>query len=371
MAKFIMRALQANNVLEIFRQRALIDLNPAYQRLSVWKVEQQQRFIDSVINGMDIPKLYFHMLPRPLLGIPYRYSVIDGKQRLLALWDFMENKLTLPSDFVYFNDESVRAGGLLYDQLFHKFPLLRAKFDGFDVPITLIETEDDYFIEELFTRLNIQFPLKGPEQRNARGGPLPFIIRRIGNEPFFRESIRIKNDRYQHLDLAAKYLYLTYTSTFASTKRVNLDSFVTDFRKAQEQSIEIASESALNRLEERTRIILQKMRSFFGENSDLLSSAGRCTLYFHIFRLCEDRGLDMPFDEMLLQQFNLQVSNARRKSQRMANGSGEELTPIEHELNSFDREKQSLNDGGALKRQYDYLSNYMRTQHGIELPEGN
>lgn len=368
MAKFRMHALWANNVLEVFQQRAMINLTPAYQRLSVWTIEQQRRFIDSVINGMVIPRLYFHMITQPALGARHRYSVIDGKQRLLALWGFIENKIPLPSDFIFFDNESIKAGGLFYDELLTKFPILRAKFDGFEVPVILMETEDDHFIEQLFERLNIQMPLTGPEQRNAKGGPLPLIIRQIALKPFFTESVRITNKRYGHLDLAAKFLYITHTDGFVSTKRVILNKFVADFKQARDNSNAMASDHALTELESNTQLILEKMRSFFGERSDLLSSAGRCTLYFHIFRLCEGHGTDVPFDLKTLQQFNFEVGDARRKSQRMSRGSPETLTELEQDLNSFDREKQSLNDGGALERQYDYLSKYMRTEHGIRLP---
>ena len=113
----------------------------------------------------------------------YRFSVIDGKQRLLALFAFIENRLKLPGDFKYFDDESYQAAGLTYDDLLVRYPLLRARFDGFDVPVVLVETDDEEMIEELFWRLNIQVTLTGPEKRNALGGPIAPLIREIGAAP--------------------------------------------------------------------------------------------------------------------------------------------------------------------------------------------
>ena len=49
------------------------DLQPSYQRQSeVWGEEKRQLFIDSLMNGFDVPKLYFHRLkqqrpPAPIL----------------------------------------------------------------------------------------------------------------------------------------------------------------------------------------------------------------------------------------------------------------------------------------------------------------
>ena len=51
----------------------------------VWSTEKKQLFLDSLFNGFDIPKIYLHDLrgndPR------YDFAVIDGKQRLHAIWD--------------------------------------------------------------------------------------------------------------------------------------------------------------------------------------------------------------------------------------------------------------------------------------------
>jgi uncharacterized protein with ParB-like and HNH nuclease domain len=78
-------------------------MNPPYQRISVWDREKQQRYIDSVINGFDIPNCIFMMIPlfNSQSGKYSRYAVIDGKQRLQALWDFMLEKITLPNDFIF------------------------------------------------------------------------------------------------------------------------------------------------------------------------------------------------------------------------------------------------------------------------------
>ena len=227
MPRFRMSQLRANNVLELYQQRHLINLDPPYQRLSVWDEEKQQRFIDSVINEVDTPKLYFHETTRHSgPSSRFRFSVIDGKQRLLSLWAFISNELPLPADFVYFDNDSNWAAGLTYDELLSRFPILRARFDGFEVPVVLVEADKDEFIEQLFSRLNIQVPLSAAESRNVLGGPLPLLIRKVGLTPYFRESARIRNDRLQHYDLAAKFIYISHSDGFVSTKKATLHGFV-------------------------------------------------------------------------------------------------------------------------------------------------
>src|SRR6202000_2718752 len=97
-------SLDRNRVLDLSSIRARIDLSPPYQRQSdVWQREKQQLFIDSILNGFDIPKLYFH----DVQAKGFRYAVVDGKQRLGAIWSFLDDKLPLSDDFELFEDESV------------------------------------------------------------------------------------------------------------------------------------------------------------------------------------------------------------------------------------------------------------------------
>src|SRR3954454_10053992 len=79
--------------------RTSIDDDPAYQRAGdLWSERQRQRFIDSLINGYDVPKIYLHDLrgtdPRRV------YAVVDGKQRLTAIWDYLADRFVLGPDFV-------------------------------------------------------------------------------------------------------------------------------------------------------------------------------------------------------------------------------------------------------------------------------
>ncbi|MCK5180413.1 MAG: DUF262 domain-containing protein [Candidatus Pacebacteria bacterium] len=64
-----------------------INLTPTYQRSSVWKPEQKQMLIDSILRKIDIPKIYL----RETKNKDYQYEIIDGQQRMRAIWDFLKN----------------------------------------------------------------------------------------------------------------------------------------------------------------------------------------------------------------------------------------------------------------------------------------
>ena len=370
MPKFHISYLRANNVLELYQQRHRINLDPPYQRLSVWDDEKKARFIDSIVNGMDTPKVYFHdVRAHTRTDEPFRFAVIDGKQRLLALFEFIDNRLKLPGDFRYFDNESYRAGGLTYQQLLEQYPGVLGQFENYDVPIVLVEADDEEFIEELFWRLNVQMPLSAPERRNALGGPLPLVIRRVGLHPFFRESVRIRKDRFQHLDLAAKFLYICHVGSVAEVKKVTLDNFVKTAKSARAKGERAGSVEYLESLERQVEDILDVEHEFFGERNALLGNVGRNTLYFHAFRMCDVLGTAVPFSLPMLERFNRDVEAARKKARRMANGSGETLESWESDLLAFDSERQSPNDKTAIERQYRYLASYMSNQFDVVLPE--
>ena len=369
MPKFRMSPLQANNILELYQQRHRINLDPPYQRLSVWDDEKKARFIDSIINEMDTPKIYFHdVRGRSNADEPFR-SVIDGKATLLALFEFIENRLRLPGDFKYFDNESYSAGGLTYDQLLDRHPLLRDHFENYYVPVVVVEADEDEWVEELFWRLNVQMPLSAPARRNALGGPLPLVIRKIGLHPFFKETSRIRMNRFQHLDLAAKFLYICHLGGVGEVKKATLDNFVKAVKSARVNGERVGSTGYLDDLEKRVAGILDLEHQFFGERNELLANVGRNTLYFHAFRMCDALGTHIPFSLAMLQRFNRDVGAARKKARRMANGSGESLESWESDLRSFDSERQSPNDKTAIERQYKYLANYMTDKFDVVLLE--
>ena len=80
-------------------------LDPCYQRNLCWTLEQKQLYITNVFNNManctpTIIEYYANDY-----SVKY-YEVLDGKQRLTTLFDFIDNKFPILYDGeeIYFND---------------------------------------------------------------------------------------------------------------------------------------------------------------------------------------------------------------------------------------------------------------------------
>ena len=78
------------------RKRNLLDLDPPYQRRSVWNPSYQQYFIDTVLNNYPCPAIFLYEDISPD-GVT-NYKVIDGKQRLSTLFQFVENEIQVSDD---------------------------------------------------------------------------------------------------------------------------------------------------------------------------------------------------------------------------------------------------------------------------------
>ena len=343
----------------------LLDLEPVYQRKGdIWKLEKRQYFIDSIINSMDLTKLYFHQIPP---GDPRfascEYAVIDGKQRLQAIRDFVRGKYSLSREFKYFHAEGVNAEGASYQDLLTKFPELRARFDSTELPIVVMRTNEHNLIEEMFIRLNEQANLKAPELRNALGGPIPVEIREFAKHRFFSRFIPFADGRYRHRDLAAKFLWITHEDKFVSTKCRDLDAFVKSYRARPEQSPPAGD------LRNRSEEIAEAMCNFFVPEDPLLESVGWITLYYHLFRLARLEGMPKGVTRSRFGQFVERVSATRRLQREMATGKvAAPETQVDPQLAEFDRYRQAPNDAGALRTRYTILNSYFQSNYEVGLP---
>lgn len=150
--------------------RSAIDIDPPYQRpADAWDRRRQQRFIDSLLNGYDVPKFYLHDVrggPRPTIA----YTVVDGKQRLTAMWSYLEDGFGLADDFVSTSTPPGLEGmprpvaGMRFSDL---PPPWRTALRTTYLSVVLIQDSTLDEIEELFARLNSGVPL-APEHLAGR-----------------------------------------------------------------------------------------------------------------------------------------------------------------------------------------------------------
>src|SRR6185369_12625434 len=170
--------------------------------------------------------------------------------------------------------------GKTYTELTQEHPALAGRLMERSLDVVVIETPDVEIIEELFSRLNEAVPLNAPEKRNAFGGAMPPIIRRlVRTHSFFRDRLPIENTRYRQFDLATKFLYLTDKDDFTATKKRALDDFVRSYRNGSG----VQKKRAAEQLAKRTIAVLNHMSAVFEPQDELLTSVGLVTVYYMAF----------------------------------------------------------------------------------------
>ena len=77
--------------------RQQLNLEPPYQRRSVWSPRDRRYFIDTILSNHPAPPVFLHKTlddnGRPT------YHVVDGKQRLQTIIMFRDGKVAVPEDF--------------------------------------------------------------------------------------------------------------------------------------------------------------------------------------------------------------------------------------------------------------------------------
>lgn len=345
------------------RLRDVVDLNPPYQREGeIWRADTRSTLIDSIINSLDLPKLYFEKLSDKRLtpsGLTYQYAVIDGKQRLETILSFIRGHLPLSEDFKFFEDESVEIGGRTFPEINDSYPALARRFLDYQLTVVSVVSDSGDLIEEMFQRLNAASALNSAEKRNSVSGSTRDASNVLATHQLLLNRSPIKNARYKYRELAAKFLAIEHQihtrGKLVDTKAATLSSLF----YATHNSPQEISNGDMENFRDQASIVLDRMAEVFGENDPLLASIGTVVVYYIVFRSFHD--LDGT-ERSKLERFEEQ----RREASRMFEDDSDYARAANARFREYNIFVQSTNDGRALERRAQILSTYLTGSDEIE-----
>lgn len=188
-----------------------LKLDPDYQRYSVWKLKQRQLLIDSMIRGLDIPKIYLRVCD-------YECEVVDGAQRLRALFDYLNGDLSLPADF------KDHAGHKISGKFEKLHGDLEKIINSYKFDIVELKGYTESEIGDYFGRLQSGSTLNRPERRRA-------IVSNMRNRAFeasqhqFFGLLKETNKRCKYEDYFGKVFHIVkhrFTSN-PTAEKIDLD----------------------------------------------------------------------------------------------------------------------------------------------------
>ena len=137
-----------------YRKEDIFEMDPPYQRGSVWTNDQRVALIKSLFLGLPIGAIVLNH--RGYTGDKI-YAVVDGKQRIETLRDFHQSKLAVPAE--WFDAEDINeiftdADGIEKVYLNGLKPVMRRHFENFAVASLEAQVKTVAQEAEIFTLIN-------------------------------------------------------------------------------------------------------------------------------------------------------------------------------------------------------------------------
>lgn len=223
--KYLVRDSNSITISQFYELHLLTKFNydPPCQRKSVWGEEQKSFLIDSLLKNFPIPPIFLYRKIDNETG-KETYDVIDGKQRLLSIIDFIENKISLPDDYGddLFGDE--RLNGKKFIDLKEE----KSIFWKYKLTIEYVESNEIKVIDSVFDRLNRNgVSLNRQELRKSRynSTKLYKVIEQLKNVDFWLENLKnsVKSDRLEDDEFISDILFYLIDNRIISSTADNLD----------------------------------------------------------------------------------------------------------------------------------------------------
>lgn len=248
------------------KKPSLVVLDSDFQRENVWGLQQQRELIESILMGLPLPIFYFN---QDKTG---RLIVIDGRQRLNAIFSFLDNKFALDKLKILddFNKKKFK----------DLEPVYQSKIEDYQLMAHVIQpTTPDQVKFDIFDRVNrAGTQLNKQEIRNALyQGQATVLLNELSKttefndatENFFLKDKRMKN-RYLLIRFIAFYLYYN-KELYKNNNRIEglyqYNGDVDGFLGLSMEYLNSASKDKIAEIKAITLDALRKITFYLGENA--------------------------------------------------------------------------------------------------------
>ena len=295
-------------LLELYTMRDRISF-PVYQRGLVWDDQKKRYLIDSIMRGIDIPKLYMELRDGD------EWDCIDGHQRIEAILGYF--------------DGAYEYEGRTFEDLSEKG---KATFEDYKLSISEVHEIDEEEIRLLFTRLQLGVPLNSGERLNAIKSNLGDFVKSMARHPFIRRA-SIPSRRFAKEQVCAQICNnsrcLNHSQDFRNSKYEDLEILYrskADFDLTGNEAIGISQE-------------LDTLEGIFGSSaSQITNRASVVSIFMWVEELSAQGELDGREEE--IKSFYLRFLRAVREEARAG------LEATSHFLLSY---QSRINQGADTK----------------------
>jgi len=238
-----------------------IDLDADYQREKIWSREKQELLIDSIVQKIDIPKLYLAEIEDKK---NFDYECIDGKQRMATFLNFFKPEKSSNSPL------TVRVAGekYTYEQLRAELPPVARKIDEYELTFVIYpQTDDEPFLREIFRRLQLGVRLNSGELLKSHMGTMrDFVYAEMGKEAPFLRKTKLSEKRFSRQFTLAQICINSFSKLqsgdFVRARYDDLEDFFKENYKLDEDDENL----------DRIRAVLKVTEKGFGQRAESISS---------------------------------------------------------------------------------------------------
>jgi len=318
---------------------------PEFQReKQLWSVDKKRLLVDSIVQNIDIPKLYFYLNEKK------EFEVIDGQQRLWAIWD-------------YFGDETYK-----FKQKHLKFSQLEKDQDTdvkaladtikeYELQVTVIEDASDDYLRDMFLRLQFGLLLNTGEKLHASTGKMKdFVFGDLAKDQFIT-NLAIPKRRYAQETLSAQISINSFSrakvGTFARTRYEDLRDLFNEYENPTGKNLTFFRTQTA-----RISTVLGGLWTCFkGKTQNLRSRAYIISIYLLYEEMADREGLLPAKDRSVFPEFIQKLWERLR--QEISAGfarTNQELYTFETYLSSASGERYQIERRHEkLKQYYNYF----------------
>lgn len=265
------RSVEHWSVEKLHKERARISF-PDYQRQPhLWSTDKKRLLIDSILQDIDIPKLYFN---RNEEG---DFEVVDGQQRLWAIWGFLDDEYVCKVNGKAQSFSELSKGN-------------KDTIKNYTLQVTVLEDAKEEYLRELFLRLQLGLLLITGEKLNAASGEMKdLVFRKLAVHKFIK-ALGIPSRRFARETLCAQICINSFAreklNVFARTRYEDLLHFFEEYQHPQGKDREFFREKG-----KKIYGVMEKLWQAFGERSkELKNRSYILSVYLFVEELLSKEG---------------------------------------------------------------------------------
>lgn len=322
---------------DFHEEKQKIILNPFFQRGDVWPTEKQRLLIDSILKGWEIGRILLNAVSLPSEGNSFKpvYQVIDGQQRLRAIYRFLDGEISIP--------ERVAGTDItgIYTILEKKCDLrgkkwtdsdfpneVKMRFFSYTIPVKVYMNKTDQEIAQIFVRVQEGLPLSSSEKLNAMLGFIRDEIKDLSEHKLL-ENTGISPHRFNYRWVVSHVVYHEVNcfaeEGFKKAYPRDLKQMYIQHREASK-----SSEDALKHVKKVFDYLEKQLGSkakLLEKNPDFITLCMVCSYLFHQGYVIDGvKGIEWG---RFIEDFLLNVAKAKRTFKKLPEGQKmpEDLQP--------------------------------------------